>query len=116
MRLHNYRDDKLQDYRGVVEHWYYGSWHVLCDTGEWTLNDSQVVCQQLGLGEAVESGYKYEGSIGSLNYLQNNIHCQNNEDMIRKCRVEKHWNTTSTCNVASTVVNVMCQGEDVIDP
>ena len=114
MRLHNHEEGKVQDYRGVVEHYYNGTWHVLCDTGEWTLSDSQVVCQQLGLGDAVEPVYKYGGSMGSLDYLRNNIHCRSKEKMIKNCRIEKHWNTSSTCN--GTVVNVMCEGENVIYP
>ena len=111
MRLHNYRDNKLRDYRGVVEHYFNGSWHVLCDTGEWTLNDSQVVCQQLGLGEAVELG-PFKEDDGSLGYLQNSIDCQNDEAMIRNCRYEKAWIISPTCG--GRHASAKCEGKDLM--
>ena len=75
------------------------------------MNDSQVVCQQLGLGNAVKLS-SFTRDDGSLGYLQNSIDCQNDEAMIRNCRYENKWDVSSTCG--GNRANAKCEGKDLM--
>ena len=72
-------------YEGRVEVYHNGEWGTVCDDG-WDLNDAQVLCSELGLGEAVNASHSAYYGQGSgpiwLAYLQ----CVGNEKTIGDCK------------------------------
>ena len=61
-----------------------GEWGTVCDNG-WDLNDAQVVCSQLNLGNAFTARYNAYYSEGNGQIWLNNINCVGNESLIENC-------------------------------
>ena len=72
-------------YDGTVEVYYNGTWGTVCDD-EWDLNDAQVVCRELGFGQAIAArseGYYY-GQSSSMIWLDE-LNCTGTESSIVTC-------------------------------
>ena len=69
-------------YEGRVEIYHNGEWGTVCDVG-WDFIDAQVVCYELGLGNAIaatHNAYYGEGS-GRIH----NVNCIGSEFLIENC-------------------------------
>ena len=71
-------------YEGRVEVHHNGEWGTVCDDG-WDLNDTQVVCSELGLGKAVDARHTAYYGQGSGPIWLDNLHCVGNEKTIGDC-------------------------------
>ena len=67
-----------------MEVYYAGEWGTVCDKG-WSLIDAQVVCTQLGLGQATDALPRayYRQGIGRI--WLSNVNCRGNELSIEGC-------------------------------
>ena len=72
------------EYQGRVEVNYSGEWGTVCDDG-WDLNDAQVVCSELGLGEATAAIHGAFYGRGSGEIWLDNVNCVGTEGTIGKC-------------------------------
>ena len=71
-------------YEGRVEVYHNGEWGTVCDDG-WDLNDAQIVCSELGFGNAVVATYNsFYGESNSEIWLDN-LDCVGNESTIGEC-------------------------------
>ena len=71
-------------YQGRVEILYKGTWGTVCDTN-WDIYDANVVCRQLGYGQAVRatSGAEYGSHTGPV--VVNNVACEGDETNLYDC-------------------------------
>merc|ERR1712033_40380 len=71
---------------GRVEVLYNGQWGTVCDD-HWTIEDAQVVCRQLHLGEAI--GVTKKARIfgpGTGDIVLDNVVCSGDETNLAQCR------------------------------
>ena len=63
---------------------YNGVWGTVCDDG-WDLNDAQVVCTELGYGNATAARHSAFYGQGSGPIWLDNVNCVGTEGTIRSC-------------------------------
>ena len=71
-------------YEGRVEVYHNGAWGTVCDDG-WDLNDAQVVCDELGFGNAVAARHRAFFGSGSGQIWLDEVHCIGTEVTIVNC-------------------------------
>ena len=76
--------DGPTEYEGRVEVYHNGEWGTVCDDG-WDLNDAQVVCNELGVGRAIDAKRRAYYGKGSGNIWLDNVNCTGGELTIRNC-------------------------------
>ena len=71
-------------YEGRVEVYHNGVWGTVCDD-EWDLNDAEVICTELGLGEAVAAIPSAFYGQGSGQIWLDDVNCVGTEETIADC-------------------------------
>ncbi|XP_047656967.1 deleted in malignant brain tumors 1 protein-like [Tachysurus fulvidraco] len=69
---------------GRVEILHNGQWGTVCDD-DWDLNDAEVVCRQIGCGEAVTAHQSAHFGQGSGQIWLDNVQCSGSESTITQC-------------------------------
>ena len=67
-----------------MEVYHNGVWGTVCDDG-WDLNDAQVVCSELGYGNATAARHRAFYGQGSGQIWLDNVNCIGTERTIRNC-------------------------------
>ncbi|XP_056312094.1 deleted in malignant brain tumors 1 protein [Danio aesculapii] len=92
---------------GRVEVLHNGTWGTVCDDG-WNLQDAEVVCGEIGCGNATEAKKGAFFGKGSGPIWINNLGCIGNEISLKRCR-SSGWDVQN-CN-HSKDAGVICQNE-----
>ncbi|KAM9457465.1 scavenger receptor cysteine-rich domain-containing group B protein-like [Clarias gariepinus] len=69
---------------GRVEIYYNNKWGTVCDD-DWSINETQVVCRQLGCGDAVSAHKNAAFGRGSGPIWIDNVQCSGSESIITQC-------------------------------
>ncbi|ETE61159.1 Deleted in malignant brain tumors 1 protein [Ophiophagus hannah] len=92
---------------GRVEVYYEGAWGTVCGKN-WDLKDAQVVCQQLGCGNAVEALPWPKFGSGSGKIVLSDVQCKGDEFFLWDCK-NPGWEVHN-CNHQQDAT-VLCTGE-----
>ena len=102
-------DSSVISYRGTVYHYYNKTWGILCDEG-WNSHSATVVCNQLGLGKAIESSTSVFHGSSTQNFLWTNTSCTGTEYFLKDCDLKNNlWEISQTCSGQHVAV-VECEG------
>eukprot|EP00076_Gallus_gallus_P036127 XP_025001665.1 deleted in malignant brain tumors 1 protein isoform X2 [Gallus gallus] len=95
---------------GRVEVFHNDTWAALCDHG-WGMAEAQVVCRQLGCGEALLAPVGSHFGQGSGQLWPGNINCTGSESALFTCKT-KQW-SNSTCHPWTSAGVVCAEGDQV---
>ena len=70
-----------------VEVWHSGSWGTVCDDS-WSLAEAEVVCQQLGCGQALEAVQAAAFGPGNASIWLDEVRCGGRESSLWNCAAE----------------------------
>ena len=78
-----------------MEVYHNGEWGTVCDDG-WDLNDAQIVCNELGLGNAITATVRAFYGQGSGRIWLDNVECVGTERTIGNCS-HRGWGKVWYC-------------------
>ncbi|XP_042749235.1 deleted in malignant brain tumors 1 protein-like isoform X4 [Lagopus leucura] len=96
--------------RGRVEVFHNNTWAALCDDG-WGMAEAQVVCRQLGCGEALLAPVGSHFGQGSGQMWPGNINCTGSESALFTCKT-RQW-SNSTCHPWTSAGVVCSEGDQI---
>ena len=75
---------------GRVEFLQNGTWGTVC-AENWDLKDANVVCRELGFGQAIKAFKSAVFGPGKGEMRMNNVHCTGSERSLSECRHSRTW-------------------------
>ena len=91
-----------------MEVYHNGEWGTVCDDG-WDLNDAQIVCNELGLGNAIAARVRAFYGQGSGRIWLDNVKCVGTERTIGNCS-HRGWGILRSCYHSEDAGVECCSG------
>ena len=91
----------------IIQVRYTNTWGAICSS-EWSLQDTHVICRQLGYINGTRTILMPVSNLKGTNKTiwLTGVHCQGTEESIGACRIETIWSKTGC--TSSQVVAVEC--------
>ena len=95
---------------GYLQLFLHNRWGYVCDGGEWTMAEADLVCRQLGFSRGVSKTTQglVHGRVEQSERVTESVECGGEEESLEDCRTLPAGEGSRECQLAEDIVSVSC--------